>query len=153
VVLLSVNELAQLLPTFTHNFQFIPNGTRTTASNEEILERFLAGEKLLGHSGEWVRDALAQNTAAGDQPLGITYVYYLFQANYDSPDRRLRDSAVAAALEKFRAMDLKDELSRFRLDYIYARGSEQPVTVPGYAFRETFHSPYGTVWQITRTNQ
>lgn len=152
VVLLSVNELAQLLPAFTHNFQFIPNGTRTTASNEEILERFLAGEKLLGHSEEWVRAALAQDYDAGDQPLGITYVYYLFQGHYDSADRRLGDPAIDAALGKLRAMDLKDELSRFRLDYIYARGSEQPVVVSGYAFREAFHNPYGTVYRITRRN-
>jgi len=153
VVLLPVSELAQLLPAFTHNCQFIPNGTRTTASNAEILERFLAGEKLLGHADEWVRAALAQNADAGDQPLGITYAYYLFQSSYDSPGRRLQDAAIEAALAQFRAMDLAKELARFRLDYIYARGSEQPSAVPGYTFHEAFRSPFGTVYRIARTNE
>ena len=137
VVLLPVSELAELLPTFTHNCQFIPNGTRTTASNAEILERFLAGEKLLGHSEDWIRAALAQNTAASEQPLGITYVYYLFQGNYDSPDRRLRDPAVRGGAQSISRHGPRDQNWRgsgSRL-CLWARPGEQPVPVHGYAFR------------------
>jgi hypothetical protein len=149
VILLPVSELSQLLPVYTHNCQWIPNGTRTTASNEEILERFLAGAKLMGHSEEWVRAALAQNTSQADPPLGITYIYYLFQGNYDSPDRRLRDPAIEAALGRFRAMKMEDELSRFRLDYVYARGAEQLVAVPGFSFQELYRNGYGKVYAVT----
>jgi hypothetical protein len=149
VVMVPVSELSYLLPAYTHDYQWIPSGTRTTASNEEILDRFLIAAKLTGQSEQWVKTALAQSTAEGNQPLGHTYVYYLFQGNYNSPDRRLRGEAIEAALERYKTMDLQHELSRFRLDYIYARGSGRPQTVPGYGTRELYRNSHGAVYSIS----
>ena len=150
VVLLPVSDLSYLLPVYTHNCQWIPNGTRTTASNAEILDRFLIGAKLTGENDQWVRTALAQSTREGNQPLGHTYIYYLFQGNYNSPDRRLGDDAIQIAIEKYRKMDLSLELPRFRLDYVYARGSAWPRVVPGYKFSELYRNPYGGIFGVER---
>ena len=149
VVMLPVSELSYLLPTETHCRQWIPNGTRTTASNEEILDRFLIASKLLRKGEAWVRYALSQS-AADSGGLGLTYVYYLFQGNYDSPDRRLRDSAVNRAIARYGEIGLSHELARFRLDYVYKRAGEELEHVAGFDFKEVFRSKFGSIYAVKR---
>ena len=97
-----------------------------------------------------MRNALAQSSGQGDIVTRHTYVYYLFQGN-DSPDRRLRDPAIERAIARYRTLNLALELSRFRLDYVYMRGSASPAPVQGYSFPETAKTLSGTVYAAERT--
>ena len=148
VVLVPVSELSYLLPTETHCRQWIPNGTRTTASDREILDRFLTAAKLLRKGEPWVRYALSQGFAASDHGLGLAYVYYLFQANYDSPDRRLRPPAVERAIARYREIDLSHDLRQFRLDYVYKRSEEELEPVAGLEFTPVFRSQFGSIYAV-----
>jgi len=150
VVLVPVSELSYLLPTETHCRQWIPNGTRTTASNSEILERFLIAAKLLRKGEAWVRHALSQGAAGNDPGPGLTYVYYLFQGNYDSPDRRLRDLAVERAIARYWEIDLSHDLALFRLDYVYKQAGEELESVAGFEFKEVSRWGFGSIYAVRR---
>jgi hypothetical protein len=145
VVLATDKDVNDLLPVFTNNRVFVPNGERTSASNQEIGERFLIAMKLLGHSEDDVRALLAQDVAHGEPPLGLTYTYFLFLG---TNQWRLPDWQIDAMLIEYRWLDLSRELDKRRLDYVYARGREQPQTVPGVRFIEAYADTYGHVWRV-----
>jgi hypothetical protein len=148
VVLLPVSELSYLLPTETHCRQWIPNGTRTTASNGEILDRFLIAAKLLQKGETWVEKALSQSSADTGRGLGLTFTYYLFQGNFDSPDRRLRDAAVKRAVARYREINLTRDLALYRLDYVYRRTGEEIEPVAGFGFKEVLSSGFGSMYAV-----
>jgi len=141
-------EINYLIPVFTHNRPFVPNGTRSTASNEEIMHRFLMAMKLLGHSENTVRDILARDAGQGDQPLGHTYTYYLFQSSYGSINRRLPDNRIERILHDYRKIDLAHELRSVRADYVYVRKSENLQPIVGWIFTKSYANQYGTVWHF-----
>ena len=108
VVLATDKDVNDLLPVFTQNRVFVPNGERTSASNQEIGERFLIAMKLLNHSEDDVRALLSQDVDHGEPPLGLTYTYFLFLGT----DRwRLPDSQIDAMLDDYRGLDLSRELA------------------------------------------
>jgi len=101
--------------------------------------------KLLGHSEDDVRALLIQDVDHGEPPLGLTYTYFLFLGT----DRwRLPDSQVDSMLAEYRGLDLPHELRVRRIDYVYARGAEQPRAVPGLSFVEAYANTYGQVWRV-----
>jgi hypothetical protein len=144
VLLATDKNVNDLIPVFTPDRVFVPNGERTSASNDEIAERFLIAMKLLNHSEGDVRALLAQDAQHGEPPLGLTYTYFLFLG---TDDWRLPDSQIDAIVTRYRQLDLNTELTRRKLDYVYGRDGEQPITVPGWTFRETYTDAYGALWQ------
>jgi len=145
VVLATDKDVNDLLPVFTQNRVFVPNGERTSASNQEIGDRFLVAMKLLGHSESDVRTLLAQDVDHGKPPLGLTYTYFLFLG---TDQWRLPDSQINSMLAEYRGLDLPHELRVRRVDYVYGRGREQPTAVPGLSFVEAYTNNYGQVWRM-----
>jgi hypothetical protein len=145
VVLASARDINDLIPVFTQDRVFVPNGERTSASNQEIAQRFLVAMKLLNHSEDDVRALLAQDVKHGDPPLGLTYTYYLFLG---TGTWRLSDSQIDSLLDDYRTLDLSQELGRRRVNYVYGRGGEKPVAVPGWAYQEAYSDAYGELWQV-----
>jgi hypothetical protein len=145
VVLATAKDVNDLIPVFTQDRVFVPNGERTSASNQEIGDRFLIAMKLLDHSEGDVRAWLAQDVNHGEPPVGLTYTYYLFLG---TGTWRLPDSQIDSMLAEYRSLDLSTELGRRRIDYVYGRTGEQPIVVPGWTFREAYSDPYGEVWQV-----
>ena len=93
----------RLLPVFTQNRVFVPNGERTSAPNQEIGDRFLIAMKLLNHSESDVRRLLAQDVDHGEPPLGLTYTYFLFLG---TERWRLPDSQIDSMLAEYRGAGL-----------------------------------------------
>jgi hypothetical protein len=145
VVLASARDVNDLIPVYTQDRVFVPNGERTSASNQEIAERFLIAMKLLQHSDNDVRALLAQDVEHGDPPLGLTYTYFLFLG---TDNWRLPDSEIDRLLLKYRNLDLSQELAQRRVNYVYGRGGEQPTSVPGWTFRDAYSDAYGVLWQV-----
>jgi len=145
VVLTSDKSINDLLPVQTHNRVFVPNAERTSAPDGEIAQRFLIAMKLLQHSPGEVRALLAQDVTHGEPPVGLTYSYFLFLA----PDRwRLPDADIDRLLTAYGAIDLRSELARRRLDYVYAVGAERPADLPGWAFTPSLDTSGGHLWRV-----
>jgi hypothetical protein len=151
VVLTSSREINDLIPVFTHNLVFVPNGERTSAGDVEIERRFLVAMRLLQRPETEVHDLLAQDYTHGDPPLGLTYTYFLFVSGNNSYDLRLPESVLTPILANYRQLDLARELGERRLDYIYGRGSERPRPLHGWKFRRVYGNDYGTVWRVGRS--
>jgi hypothetical protein len=145
VVLATAKDVNDLIPVFTQDRVFVPNGERTSASNQEIGDRFLIAMKLLQHGDDEVRALLAQDVNHGEPPLGLTYTYFLFLGT----DRwRLPDSQIDAMIDEYHSLDLSAELGRRRFDYVYGRGGEQPKAVVGWNFHEAYADAYGELWRV-----
>ena len=145
VVLSRDKTINDLVPVQTHNRVFVPNAERTSAPDDEIAQRFLIAMKLLQHDAGDVRALLAQDVTHGEPPLGLTYSYFLFLA----PDRwRLSDADIDRLLSSYGAIDLRTELGRWRLDYVYAVGPERPAEVPGWVFSPAFDMGDGHLWRV-----
>lgn len=150
VVLTSERDLNDLIPVFTHNLVYVPNGERTSASDNEIEQRFLTATRLLQVPEKQVYELLAQDAAHGDPPLGLTYTYFLFVSGNRSYNLGMPEAALRPILTEYRQLDLAHELGRFRLDYIYGRGKQYPAPVTGWTFRLVYENPYGNVWEVAR---
>jgi hypothetical protein len=150
VVLASPREINDLIPVFTHNLVFVPNGERTSAGDAEIERRFLIAMRLLQRPQHDVQELLAQDHAHGDHPLGLTYTYFLFVSGNGSYDLRLPESKLVPTLARYREMNLAHELEQRRLDYVYGHSDERPAAVPGWIFRWVYGNTFGNVWQVER---
>jgi uncharacterized protein (DUF2062 family) len=144
VVLAVSKDINDLVPVYTPNRVFVPNGERTSASTKEIGERFLIAMKLLKHNRDEVRAMLAQDRDHGEPPLGLTYTFFLFLG---VDNLRLDDAQIEAMLGRFEGLDLAQALAGRRVDYIYGRGVEVPADVRGWKFNEVYANRYGRVWQ------
>jgi len=147
VVLASGREINDLLPVFTRNLLFVPNGERTSAGDVEVQRRFLIAMRLLGRPEGDVHDLLAQDFAHGDQPLGLTYTYFLFVSGNGSYNLGMPEAELPKILAEYRQLELAPELGARRLNYVYSRGPERPTEVPGWSFRQVYGNDYGIVWQ------
>jgi hypothetical protein len=150
VVLTSDKDINDLLPVYTHNLVFVPNGERTSASDDEIERRFLVAMQLLRRPPEDVYNLLAQDVRQGVPPLGLTYTYYLFVSGHGSYNLRLSDATLERILTDYRQLDLAGELSQRRVDYVYGRGTETPAAVAGLSHHWLYGNSYGNVWRIER---
>jgi hypothetical protein len=147
VVLTTAKDVNDLVPVFTQDRVFVPNGERTSASNQEIATRFLIAMKLLNHPENDIRGLLAQDVFHGEPPLGLTYTYFLFLG---TDEWRLPDSQIDDMLAQYRTLDLSTELTRRRINYVYAQAGEQPIAVAGWTFDEAYSDAYGEVWRTER---
>jgi hypothetical protein len=150
VLVATGKDINELIPVHTRNRSFVPCGERTSADNQEVQRRFLVGMKLLDRSPEYVQSLLEMDSDHADPPLGLTYTYFLFIGGDGIINRRLPDDMIAAAMAEYRQMDLKSELAKQRVDYVYARGSERPVKVDDWRFTLAYESAYGSVWHVQR---
>jgi hypothetical protein len=151
VVLASSKDINDLIPVFTHNLVFLPNGERTSAGDLEIQQRFLIAMRLLQRPETDVHDLLAQDFNHGDQPLGLTYTYFLFVSGNGSQNLRLPEAALTPILAQYRLLDLARDIGERRLNYIYARGAERPAWVRGWSFRWVYGNDFGNVWEAAHT--
>jgi hypothetical protein len=150
VVLTTDRHINDLVPVFTHNLLFVPNGERTSAGDIEVERRFLIAMRLLDRPEDEVHDLLAQDYSHGEQPLGLTYTYFLFVSGNGSYNLGLPEALLAPILADYRQLDLARELSQRRLNYIYVQGVERPTAVPGWNFRWAYGNGYGNIWESNR---
>ena len=149
-------ELSILLPDVTHNSILFSEGSRSTASDQELMERFLLVSRLSGASAEQVSEELSSSTAKG---IGVaSYTYYMFETStYEEVGvRRTVSAQIPGLLQWFGAMNLEDELRRFRVDYLWTENGRTPPAVAGWRWRLVLTGPQdpasqaGQLWQLVR---
>jgi len=129
----------------------VPNGERSSASDEEIERRFLVAMRLLQRPAADVHDLLAHDVSQGDPPLGLTYTYFLFVSGHGSYDLRLDDATLERVVTDYQQLDLATELGKRRVDYVLGRGAESPAAVPGWDWSWMYGNADTNLWRIERT--
>ncbi len=153
--------LATELPVFTHNYTLLANGTRSSGSDDEILDRLLLADALVSIPPAVVEQQLRPTKEdeiyhLGD-PVGMSYVPFLFEhspkrvANMLQP--MLTPEAAADALAKYRHMNLNRELHRFRVNYLYVMSGQTPATIAGWRMRMALQTKRGNLWKLTQAAQ
>lgn len=149
VVVSNELDLNMVLPVSTHNSVLVSNGSRSSATNHELVERYLLASRLTGTPAEQVRQQLLSG-AGGEPGSFLSYSYYLFETSeYLAPGTlHIKPSIVPELLDWFSSMNLAEELRRFRADYVVTDGNIQPHQVPGMTSQKAFASGDLTVWQL-----
>jgi hypothetical protein len=142
--------LSILLPVSTRDSVLFSNGSRSTASDQELMERFLLASRLSGASPERVSNELSSDSSEG---IGIaTYAYYLFETSpyRDGGTQHIASAQLPGLLQQFRSMNLEYELRRFRVDYLWTEDGRYPAEVVGWRWSPVLASQGGRLWQLVR---
>jgi hypothetical protein len=146
-------RLATALPLYTHNGTLVANGSRTSASDRELVERYLLASALTRTPAGTVEAALSQETGSANMPLPLsTASYFLFETSpeyFDPSRRRMKESALPAVMERYRNMDVADELKRLRVDYVWMN-SDRPADVQGLREERVLDTADGSLWKLER---
>jgi hypothetical protein len=144
-------ELSAILPVQTHNSVLFSDGSRSGASDEELMERFLLTSRLSGDTAEQVRGELAAFTRTG-VPL-MSYSRYLFETSLryerEGSDGHLAPERLPPVMAQFNAMDLASELRRFRVDYLWTDPRHEPAAVPGWTWTPVLQNAEGQLWRLS----
>jgi hypothetical protein len=103
-------ELISMLPGVAGQWVFVPNGVRTVASNDEILQRMAVAARLEGLSCMEFRGRLEETPSGSADWLVPIYLHFV-QENQASPN------LLAAAERYYHAVELSRVDESRRLDY------------------------------------
>jgi hypothetical protein len=147
-------RLATILPLYTHDSTLMANGSRTSATNEELIERYLLANKLIQAPTLTVQSKLSQGLGAGSPLPVMTYSEFLFEAapQKDAIRWSLTPEATEQAIQQYQQIDPSTELLRLRVDYIWL-SSGTPLEIRGYAWKKVFDNSAGSLWQIVANQQ
>lgn len=141
-----------ILPIFSHNNMLLVNGSRTSGSDQEMIERYLTAQALVGKPTLEVQRELEQRQSnAANLPLPwCTYSAYLFETSpfMEPGTRSIRASYLPGFLAQYQAIDLAQELQRFRVNYIWTEAGERPGTIVGWQTHPVLSTSDGTLWQL-----
>lgn len=151
-------SLCVVLPVFTHNYSLLANGSRTSGSDDEVLERFLLANALTSTpegrvieelSGSWPRTPSDQN------PGNTSYAAFLYEWSpyRDMLRPSLTPQALAMAAARYRSLDIAHDLERFRVNYIYTMNGQTPASIRGWQTQRALDTPQGTLWRLGRVPQ
>jgi len=145
-------ELSAVLPVQTHDSVLFSDGSRSSARDDELLERMLLASHLSGRSAEQVRTELAAFTYTG-VPL-MSYGRYMWEISlrYENSggDGHVAADRLPAVMDEYAAMDVGGELRRFRVDYLWTEAGQEPASVPGWRFTPVLTNAEGRLWRLSR---
>lgn len=148
-------RLCTLLPVYTKDFILLVNGSRTSGTDDEVMERFLLASALTETPASRVSAELRQTDSDASQtPLfSATYSYFMFENSpyFDSDRHRILEARIPAILEKYREIqaNLPAELARFRVNYIYMQNKQAPASISGWNAAQVFEAPNGgELWKL-----
>ena len=145
-------RLSTVLPVYTHDGTLLANGSRTSASDDELIERYLLASALTRTPPETVERQLMQQNGTPDSGLPIaTYSYFLFEHSpyIDATLRRIRTDKLAGMMERYRTLDLGTKLEHFRVNYVWMKGGE-PGMIPGWGWEKALTTEDGSLWILRR---
>ncbi|HEY4045960.1 MAG TPA: hypothetical protein VGM27_03750, partial [Acidobacteriaceae bacterium] len=148
-------SLCVVLPVFTHNYSLLANGSRTSGSDDEVLDRFLLANALTSTpesrvieelDGPWPRTPSDQN------PLNTSYAGFLYEWSpyRDMMKPSLSPLGIAKATARYRNLNLPDELLRYRVNYVYASRAKRPPAIPGWETHEVFQTGGAVLWRLEK---
>lgn len=146
--------LSIVLPVETHNSVLFANGSRSSASDDELVERFLLASRLVGEPSEVVARELsgAMPKDVAEPPANYSLYLFEFSKKYQRhlAERRVAPAWIPVLLQQYAEMDLGRELERFRVDYVWVPTGRVPVAVAGWRYVEAFSSTEGVLWRLER---
>ena len=146
--------LSIVLPVQTHNSVLFADGSRSSATDDELMERFLLAGRLVGASPATVARKLEDETPATEDVLAADYSLYLFEFSKKyqriPAERRVAPDRIDGVVRWYTSMDLPLELERFRVDYVWTKGETSPVSVAGWRFAQVLQTSEGQLWHLTR---
>jgi hypothetical protein len=148
-------SLCIVLPVFTHNYSLLANGSRTSGSDDEVLDRFLLANALTSTPESRLVEELngsGPHEPWDPNPLITSYAEFLYER---SPYREafrpsLQPPAIAMASERYRRLNLAQNLERFRVNYVYTMNGQHPAIVPGWQTQDVLDTSQGTLWKLSR---
>ena len=142
-------RMATILPLYTHDGTLMANGSSTSASNDELIERYLLANRLIQAPASEVRSELSHGIDFSSSAMEMTYSGFLFEIapQRDPSHARLTPKATEQALQEYQNMDPAKELQHLRVDYAWLNAGA-PAEVPGYGWNKVFGNSAGSLWQI-----
>jgi len=124
-VILTLNKrINDLIPVYTENRIFLPNGILTFASDEEIIQRLIIAFKLYGVDEDFLKENLPRDEW-GFHLFHLKYAQAFYGKRENFPKELLSD-----ILRKYRALfsnSLIEYVKKYRLDYIYVGSFENKI--------------------------
>jgi hypothetical protein len=149
-------DLSVILPVRTHNDLLFGNGSRTTATDWELIERFLLASRLAGASANDVRTELSRSRSPGTAVPEATYTSYLFETSpwgTTGEQRRVRPDRLDEIMRSFVSMDPSAELSHYKVDYLWTEAGRQPALLQGWSWMKMFSNADGNLWRLVLTGK
>lgn len=147
-------ELALYMPLYSQDYTLMVNGSRTSASDSEILDRFLLAEALTGVSTESVAEKLGRGigTNLPNHAPWTSYPAFFFEHSPDlASSRALTPQVLNESVANYRSLDVAEQLKRFRVDYLYALNGQQPAKVAGITWQKVLVTSDGVLYRLNRT--
>lgn len=145
-------ELAVYMPVYTQDYTLMVDGSRTSASDDEILDRYLLAEALTGASSETVAKDLGMGAVAPGRPTvpWTSYPAFFFEHSPDlASPVSLRSDVIQACLTRYRSLDPLEDLRRFRVDYLFTTTVQSPIVVRGLSWQKVLPTSDGALWKLS----
>lgn len=149
-VVLSLNRrINDLIPVYTYNKIFLPNGILTFASDEEIIRRLIISFKLYGTDEAYLKENLSKDEW-GFHLFHVKYAKVFYGEREVFPDKVLNDILV-----KYRSLSSSSMYGDFRknrLDYIYLgtfeKGISGNIFGDNLALKEVFNKNGNRLYKV-----
>jgi hypothetical protein len=143
-------DLAISIPVYSQNCTLMVNGSRTQASDHEILDRYLLAEALTRTPASTVAERLAgAPELPGSNKRWNNYPAFFFEhSSYLAGPGKLKPSVIRAAAAQYSSLNPANALKHFRVDYLYVENRQEPVKIPGVDWRLVLTTGEGSLWQL-----
>jgi hypothetical protein len=147
-------RLCTIIPVYTHDYTLLVNGSRTSGTDEEVIERFLLASALTRTPVDRVAEELRQSGNDGSPPplLTATYSYFMFEHSpyFDGDKHRIFEPYVPKLLAEYRDIryNIPAELLHFRVNYIYTEKGQTPALVTGWHVAVVLQTQDGDLWKL-----
>jgi hypothetical protein len=143
-------RLALSLPLYSQDCTLMVDGSRTVASDREILDRYLLAEALTGAPASTIAKDLGRQPKPSDEPwTSYPPFFYEFSPYLASP-AKLKPAVVEDLLAKYRVLDPAEQLKHFRVDYLYTENGQEPAKIAGIDWRRVLVTTNGSLWRLNK---
>lgn len=145
-------ELAVYMPLYSQDYSLMVDGSRTSASDQEIIDRYLLAEALTGAPASTIASDLGIGARPGRASAPWkSYPAFFFEHSADLANpSALKPAVIQAALSKYRSMNVAEEVKRFRVDYLYTEDGQKPADIAGATWRKELTTSDGALWRLVR---
>lgn len=144
-----------IIPDYTHNDILVVNGSRSSGTDDEIVERFLLANALAGVPPSEVRTELSEDynhQSSTSDRIAWTYSYYMFEHSryFDTINGNIQKDALPALLAVYGDIQehLGEELSKYRVNFLLTSGDEIPAQIPGWRVTRELETRDAVLWKL-----
>ena len=147
-------ELAVYMPVYSQDYTLIVDGSRTSATDNEILDRYLLAEALTSTPEATVASELdppvdSLRTLLETRTPWHNYPSFFFEHSPDLGNHdALKPELLQKELDRYRTLDVADDLKRFRVNYLYTENGQRPDSVPQVTWQKVLTTSNGTLWRL-----